>query len=49
VVEALNAGTFQTVLGELDFDDKGDVTLPGYVMYEWTGGEYGYYEEAAAQ
>jgi len=49
VVEALNAGTFQTVLGELDFDDKGDVTLPGYVMYEWTGGQYGYYEEAAAQ
>ena len=45
VVEALNAGTFQTVLGELDFDDKGDVTLPGYVMYEWRGGEYGYLEQ----
>lgn len=42
VVEALNDGTFQTVLGELSFDDKGDVTLPGYVFYEWKDGEYDY-------
>jgi branched-chain amino acid transport system substrate-binding protein len=49
VVEALNDGTFDTVLGDLDFDDKGDVTLPGYVMYEWKGGQYDYLEEAAAQ
>jgi branched-chain amino acid transport system substrate-binding protein len=42
VVEALNAGTFQTVLGELSFNDVGDVTLPGYVFYEWNDGTYDY-------
>jgi len=42
VVEALNAGTFDTVLGELKFDDKGDVSLPGYVFYEWADGTYDY-------
>ncbi|EKF17209.1 extracellular ligand-binding receptor [Nitratireductor pacificus pht-3B] len=42
VVAALNEGTFATVLGELSFDDKGDVTLPGYVFYEWKDGKYDY-------
>ena len=42
VIEALNAGKFNTVLGELSFDDKGDVTLPGYVWYEWKDGKYDY-------
>ena len=37
---ALSSGTFNTVLGELSFDDKGDVTLPGYVFYEWKDGKY---------
>ena len=40
VVEALNTGDFATVIGSLKFDDKGDVTLPGYVMYEWKDGKY---------
>ncbi len=40
VVEALNNGTFDTVLGTLNFDDKGDVSLPGYVFYEWKDGKY---------
>jgi len=40
VVGALNAGTFETVLGTLEFDDVGDVSLPGYVFYEWTDGKY---------
>ena len=39
---ALNSGTFSTVLGNLSFDDKGDVTLPGYVFYEWKDGTYDY-------
>jgi branched-chain amino acid transport system substrate-binding protein len=39
---ALSAGTFKTVLGDLSFDDKGDVTLPGYVIYEWKNGKYDY-------
>ena len=42
VVKALNDGTFKTVLGDLSFDDKGDVTLPGYVFYEWKAGKYDY-------
>jgi branched-chain amino acid transport system substrate-binding protein len=42
VVDALNSGTFKTVLGELKFNDKGDVTLPGYVFYEWKDGKYDY-------
>lgn len=39
---ALNKGEFKTVLGTLSFDDKGDVTLPGYVFYEWKNGKYDY-------
>src|SRR5690606_34891222 len=45
LVEAMNSGTFDTVLGTLEFDDKGDVTLPGYVFYEWTDGKYDYLEQ----
>lgn len=36
----LAKGTFKTVLGELSFDGKGDVTLPGYVFYKWHDGKY---------
>lgn len=42
VVAALDEGTFDTVLGSLEFDDKGDVALPGYVVYEWKDGAYDY-------
>ena len=37
---ALSSGDFNTVLGSLSFDDKGDVTLPGYVFYKWHDGKY---------
>jgi branched-chain amino acid transport system substrate-binding protein len=47
VVKALNDGKFSTVLGDLEFDDKGDVTLPGYVFYEWKDGKYDYIDQAA--
>ena len=40
VREALNSGDFKTVLGDLSFDDKGDVSLPGYVFYKWSNGTY---------
>jgi branched-chain amino acid transport system substrate-binding protein len=33
---------FATVLGDFTFDAKGDVTLPGYVFYEWKNGKYDY-------
>jgi len=42
VVKALNDGKFKTVLGELEFNDVGDVTLPGYVVYAWHDGKYDY-------
>jgi len=44
VTKALDDGTFDTVLGQLEFDDKGDVTLPGYVFYKWHDGKYDYLE-----
>ncbi|WP_439816183.1 branched-chain amino acid ABC transporter substrate-binding protein [Zavarzinia sp. CC-PAN008] len=40
VAEALRAGTWSTVLGDLGFDAKGDPKLPGYVLYEWKDGKY---------
>ena len=42
VSSALNEGDFSTVLGDLSFDEKGDVTLPGYVWYKWSNGKYDY-------
>ncbi|MFV0475289.1 MAG: branched-chain amino acid ABC transporter substrate-binding protein [Pikeienuella sp.] len=45
VVKALDDNAFDTVLGSLDFDEKGDVTLPGYVVYEWKSGAYDYYAQ----
>ena len=44
VVAELAAGNFDTVLGDVKFDAKGDVTLPGYVFYEWKNGTYDYLE-----
>ncbi len=38
----LKAEKFDTVLGQVAFDAKGDVTAPGYVFYEWKGGQYAY-------
>ena len=42
VIEQLRAGKFDTVLGNIGFDAKGDVTAPGYVFYEWKNGDYDY-------
>ncbi|MCZ6885419.1 MAG: branched-chain amino acid ABC transporter substrate-binding protein [Alphaproteobacteria bacterium] len=38
----LKADKFDTVLGQVAFDAKGDVTAPGYVFYEWKDGQYAY-------
>jgi branched-chain amino acid transport system substrate-binding protein len=40
LVPALHSGSFNTVLGPLGFDAKGDVKAPGYVFYEWRDGKY---------
>jgi branched-chain amino acid transport system substrate-binding protein len=39
IADALHAGTFQTVVGEIQFDKKGDVVKPAYVLYQWTKGK----------
>ncbi|MBO6758946.1 MAG: branched-chain amino acid ABC transporter substrate-binding protein [Roseibium sp.] len=40
LVSALDSGTFDTVIGPVSFDDNGDMTLPGFIVYEWRGGTY---------
>lgn len=40
--EQLHGSKFDTVLGTIGFDAKGDVTAPGYVFYEWKDGTYDY-------
>ncbi|MDR3441250.1 branched-chain amino acid ABC transporter substrate-binding protein [Telmatospirillum sp.] len=42
VETALRANQFDTVLGKIGFDAKGDVTAPGYVFYIWNDGKYVY-------
>jgi len=42
------SGPWPTVLGELSFDEKGDVQQGGYVMYEWKKGADGKYSYFAA-
>ncbi|MDX1375728.1 MAG: branched-chain amino acid ABC transporter substrate-binding protein [Burkholderiales bacterium] len=42
VADTLRAGQFDTVLGKIGFDKKGDVTAPGYVFYVWKDGKYDY-------
>ncbi len=44
VAEAIKAkGPFKTTLGDLSFDEKGDITRPDYVMYKWGKGDDGKY------
>ena len=43
VAAALADRQFETVLGVIDFDEKGDVNLPSYVVYEWRDGQYDYH------
>ncbi|MBY0431027.1 MAG: branched-chain amino acid ABC transporter substrate-binding protein [Rhodospirillales bacterium] len=44
VAEELKKGKFDTVLGSIGFDKKGDVTAPGYIVYKWHDGKYDYAE-----
>lgn len=37
---AMHKNTFDTVLGPIGFDEKGDVTGSSYVMYRWHDGKY---------
>jgi len=40
LVKVLHATTFETVVGPIKFDDKGDVANPEYVFYLWHDGKY---------
>jgi len=37
---ALHTGKFETVVGTIAFDSKGDVTDPDYILYRWSKGDY---------
>ncbi|MFY8115288.1 MAG: branched-chain amino acid ABC transporter substrate-binding protein [Rhabdaerophilum sp.] len=42
VAEKIHSGmTFKTVIGDLSYDKKGDITRPDYVMYTWKKGADG--------
>lgn len=46
VAEVLKSGRkFDTILGRIAFDAKGDVAAPGYVVYVWHNGKYDYAEK----
>lgn len=40
VSKALHSAHFDTVLGSIGFDARGDVIGPGYVMFVWQDGKY---------
>ena len=39
--DASGKGPFKTVIGDISFDKKGDITRPDYVMYVWKKGADG--------
>jgi branched-chain amino acid transport system substrate-binding protein len=40
VITSLRSNQFDTVLGRIDFDQKGDLTVQSWKWYVWRGGEY---------
>ena len=40
--KSMRGGSFDTVIGTLTFDAKGDNKLPGFMVYQWKGGKYDY-------
>lgn len=40
IQKALANGSFNTVLGKIEFDAKGDPKTPAYLVYQWKGGQY---------
>jgi branched-chain amino acid transport system substrate-binding protein len=42
VSDAMKSGKpFKTVIGDISFDKKGDITRPDYIMYVWKKGADG--------
>ncbi len=42
LLSAMHSTQFDTVLGKIGFDEKGDVTSPAYRVYAWNDGKYDY-------
>jgi len=40
--KSMRGGSFDTVIGKLSFDAKGDNKLPGFRVYRWKGNQYDY-------
>jgi branched-chain amino acid transport system substrate-binding protein len=40
VVASLKSHEFDTVMGRIGFDEKGDITAPSFIWYVWKNGEY---------
>ena len=40
VSKVMHSAKFNTVLGQVGFDEKGDIIGPGYVMFVWKDGKY---------
>ena len=40
VSSTLHTDAFDTVLGSIEFNEKGDITAPGYIWYLWSNGSY---------
>jgi branched-chain amino acid transport system substrate-binding protein len=40
VIASLHSHQFDTVLGRIGFDRKGDITTAGWIWYVWKGGKY---------
>lgn len=41
LVKALHADTFDTVIGPIKYDAKGDISVSDYVVWQWHDGKYG--------
>jgi branched-chain amino acid transport system substrate-binding protein len=44
-IAEMHEGSYPTVIGDISFDAKGDVTKPDYIMYKWSKGAYTPVEE----
>jgi branched-chain amino acid transport system substrate-binding protein len=40
LAQTLRGGSVATIVGDLSFDKKGDLTAPEYVFFEWRDGKY---------
>jgi branched-chain amino acid transport system substrate-binding protein len=49
IVASLRQNQFDTVLGPIDFDEKGDLTVQNPVWYVWRGGTYMPLEQTEAE